>query len=426
MSAGLDQNTLRRKGVGLRLLDPRRASPGYTLFAPLASKGDVFLVDLHGKVVHRWKLPYAPGQTAYLLPNGNLYFNGKLPGAEPRFPVWSAYRGGVVLEADPQGGILWEIRKEDLHHDSRLLRNGNIIALGLAELPQDFAARIQGGRPGTEHQGRIYEDSILEIGKDGRILWTWLAHEHLEPEDAVIHPQDARDHWPMANSVYELKDGNLLVSFRNVSKVAIIERPSGKVLWSLGQPVVAQQHFPHELDNGDLLIFDNGSYRPDKSFPFSRVIQVDRASQRVVWQYQDSPPQFFYSPYMSSAQRLPNGNTLITEASYGRLFEVTDKGETVWEYVSPYFGRLHGDPGLATSAGEQNQVHRAFRYSLEQLQWLKEKLAKQQKAKRRIKARAAAKWVRAPTKDPMRAGKSKGAIKAKIKAKAKSKAGNIR
>ena len=38
---------------------------------------------------------------------------------------------------------------------------------------------------------------------------------------------------------------------------------------------------------------------------------------------------------MSSAERLPNGNTLITESDKGRAFEVTHAGEVVWEFWNP-------------------------------------------------------------------------------------------
>jgi hypothetical protein len=60
----------------------------------------------------------------------------------------------------------------------------------------------------------------------------------------------------------------------------------------------------------------------------------------------------FYSGYISGAQRLPNGNTLITEGTDGRLIEVTPEHEIVWEYISPYFGK----------AGNHNRVYRAYRY----------------------------------------------------------------
>jgi hypothetical protein len=59
---------------------------------------------------------------------------------------------------------------------------------------------------------------------------------------------------------------------------------------------------------------------------------------------------------VSSAQRLPNGNTLITEGADGRLFEVTTGGDIVWEYVSPYFG---------TDAPGTNRVYRAYRLPYE-------------------------------------------------------------
>jgi hypothetical protein len=62
---------------------------------------------------------------------------------------------------------------------------------------------------------------------------------------------------------------------------------------------------------------------------------------------------------MGIAQRLANGNTLLTESSFGRFFEVTKEGEIVWEYVNPFFG---GPPGWET-----NQVFRALRYSPEEI-----------------------------------------------------------
>ncbi len=48
------------------------------------------------------------------------------------------------------------------------------------------------------------------------------------------------------------------------------------------------------------------------------------------------PPTEFYGQNISGAQRLPNGNTLICEGPTGRIFEVTDLGETVWSYQNPF------------------------------------------------------------------------------------------
>jgi hypothetical protein len=62
----IDQNPIRRRGTGLRGLDPSRASPGFTLFAPANRDGTVYLIDLKGGIVHTWRMPYPPGQYGYL------------------------------------------------------------------------------------------------------------------------------------------------------------------------------------------------------------------------------------------------------------------------------------------------------------------------------------------------------------------------
>jgi hypothetical protein len=69
-TASVDQNTIRRRGTGLRAYNPDKVFKGYTLFTPLTGKGEVYLLNLEGEVVHQWNLPYSPGLYAYLLPNG--------------------------------------------------------------------------------------------------------------------------------------------------------------------------------------------------------------------------------------------------------------------------------------------------------------------------------------------------------------------
>ena len=124
---------------------------------------------------------------------------------------------------------------------------------------------------------------------------------------------------------------------------------------------------------GNLLVFDNGGWAgygaPHTASPsglrnairdYSRVLEIDPVTLDIVWQYTPAEAGFvipldaarFYSPFISSAQRLPNGNTLITEGSNGRIFEVTSDHALVWEYVSPY--RNNGELSLSS-------VYRAYR-----------------------------------------------------------------
>jgi hypothetical protein len=92
-----------------------------------------------------------------------------------------------------------------------------------------------------------------------------------------------------------------------------IERATGNIIWELFSPPLAQQHDPRPLPNGNVLIFDNGTHRPDHPATFSRVIEVDPRNSEIVWEYVDQSLFEFFSPYISGAQRLANGNTLICE-----------------------------------------------------------------------------------------------------------------
>jgi hypothetical protein len=249
----------------------------------------------------------------------------------------------------------------DHHHDARKLSNGNVLLLCLKPLAPDIARRVQGGLPGNEADGVIYADYLLELTTAGEPVWEWRSWEHLDPETCPLTPQDHRAEWTHGNTVAETADGNILASFRNISTVVLIERATGKIIWRLGGPPLAQQHDPRPLPNGNVLIFDNGTHRRDSPGTFSRVIEVDPRTSEIVWQYSDRSAFEFFSPYISGAQRLPDGNTLVCEGCHGRLFEVTTDGEVVWEYVNPFF---FDGPG---AAGTNNWVFRAFRYTPEQI-----------------------------------------------------------
>jgi len=209
---------------------------------------------------------------------------------------------------------------------------------------------------------------------DGRLVWEWRSWEHLDPATHPITLQDRRAEWTHANSVAETDDGNLVVSFRNISTVVMIERSTGQIVWELGSPPLAQQHAPLPLPTGNILIFDNGTHRRDHPATFSRVIEVDPRTSAIVWEYTDPALFEFFSPYVGNAQRLDNGNTLICEGCRGRIFEVTPSGEVVWEFVSPYFVEEQFFARSFQGAAEprrpvlNNWVFRAFRYTPEEIE----------------------------------------------------------
>lgn len=358
---GVDQATWRRtRKMGLTAHEPSKAYEGYTLFAPQFGDGEVLLLDMDGNEAHRWQMPFPPGLYGYLLPNGNLFYGGRLP-AEPGtfFPTWEVFKGGAMMEVDWDGNIVWEHRDPAHHHDARRTEAGGAIYLTLEPLPFEVQSKVKGGLPGTEHKGQIWADRIVEVESEGRTTWEWRSWEHLDPETDVITPTDLRHEWSHGNTVVPLPGGDVMASFRNISTVARISRETGEFVWKLGWDLLAQQHDPSLLPNGNVLIFNNGTRRKAHPLVHSSVMEVEPETGTVVWEYRDPSAVFsFFSSYESGAQRLPNGNTLICEGLAGRIFEVTPQREIVWEYVSPHY---HRGPIF----GVTNIIFRAFRYGPE-------------------------------------------------------------
>ncbi len=336
--------------LGLTWYKRGQAYDGYTLFAPQRGR-DVYLIDMLGKVVHHWDLPYLPADYGYLLENGCLLVAGRTE----KGPVQFGGNGGVIMEMNWEGEIVWSYEEPTLHHDFCRMSNGNTMVLGWELVPSDLANQVKGGIAGTEHAQGIWSDYFREITPDGKTVWEWHCHEHLDPVEDVICPLGGRREWTHANACKVLPDGNILTSFRVISTVAIIDKLSGEFRWKWGKGELAHQHDPSLLENGNVLVFDNGfhSTRFGNS-PGSRIVEVNPATSQIEWRYEARPQWDFFSGHVSGAQRLPNGNTLICEGVKGRLFEVTREGEVVWEFVSPFF--IDGENGWI------NQVFRTYRY----------------------------------------------------------------
>lgn len=343
---------------GVVFYNTNRAYSGFTLFTPLNGTG-VWLIDLEGRFVHCWKTGYRSGCYGELLPNGNLFYAGKIENG-PLADLEGA--GGLLLEMDWDGNVLWEYKDPYLHHGFHRMKNGNTLALVWVEVPDEIASMVKGGDPGTERDGTMWGDAIQEIRPDGSVAWEWIAHEHLDPAVDTTCPLCPRSEWTHANACLELPDGNILTSFMKNNTIAIIEKNTGEIKWRWGKGELAHQHSPSMLDNGNILVFDNGFHQDGFPMGWSRVLEMNPESGKIVWYYDggDKSRQFFYSSVMSSCQRLPNGNTFICEGTTGRLFEVTSTGELVWEYVNnlPSY-----EPSPITT--KSCMVYCAYRYGID-------------------------------------------------------------
>jgi hypothetical protein len=119
-------------------------------------------------------------------------------------------------------------------------------------------------------------------------------------------------------------------------------------------------------------VFDNGggsgyggtdrtSNSPNRyTRDWSRVLEFDPVTLEIVWQYgSESGDDRYFSRFISSAQRLPNGNTLITIGNERRIIEVTPDKQVVWEYLF--------EP--QSSGGRADWLYRSYRTPPE---WLPE------------------------------------------------------
>lgn len=371
MSSHQQQNfTMGRRKTDLIFNNPQLSAGGYTLFAPQTSKGKVYLIDEQGETVHEWQLPVRVGRDAVILPNGNLGYNGSHNTSANLYPAWDIWHGGDFYEVTPDNEIVWHYEDIYHHHDAQWLENGNLLYTAASPLPADIAAKVIGGDPRKDGaDGIIQSDIVKEVNRQGEVVWEWKVWEHLDPQDFPIHDIFDRRHWPMINGLSETKDGLVLMSLRTTSGVIAVSKTTGEVVWHVGPDIVAQQHTPIELENGNVLVFDNGNLRKGSTSPYSTALEFNPQTKTVEWLYKDSFPSAFFSPFMGSAQRLENGNTFICESAFGRLFEVTSQGEIVWEYVIPYFNEYpksleHIIPG------KHNSLFRAHRYDKKQLKWL--------------------------------------------------------
>jgi hypothetical protein len=107
------------------------------------------------------------------------------------------------------------------------------------------------------------------------------------------------------------------------------------LVWHWGEGELQRQHHPSVVDGKTVLIYDNRPYDRNAS----RLVEVYPIAKRIVWEFWANPEVKFSSGSRGGAQRLPNGNTLITAGNRGSVFEIDPKGKIVWKFRNPEFER---------------------------------------------------------------------------------------
>lgn len=369
----------------------------FILFAPLGRE-TAYLINLDGNVVHNWQLSGNPGNSVYLLENGNLLATYTVPGTFQGGGI-----GGGVEELTWDGVEVWSYQlateHAHLHHDVEMLPNGNVLMIAWESKTRREALAVGLSVHQLPNSGKVWPEMILEYSPTlDRVVWEWHLWDHALPAGlkASQHPEkidlayasnkNSEDWWHFNSVDYNEVLDQIVISVRNISEIWIIDHDltseeaagsAGDLLYrfgnpaaygSLGSQILYNQHDGEWLENGNLLVFDNGNPRMR---PYSRVVELelpnymsDATAQarvlpaKIVWQYpseQDVARDVLFADHISGAQRLESGNTLICSGTEGRFFEVTPAGDIVWEYVNPF-------TSIGPGGKESNEVFRCERY----------------------------------------------------------------
>lgn len=259
----------------------------------------------------------------------------------------------VFVEVDWEGNIVWEWRMSEHFRE-----------LGFSQAAKNVLFRNpnQHFTKNGELGDWMHVNSMSTLGPN-----KWY-----DQGDERFHPD---------NIIWDAREANIM---------AITDKKNGKIVWKIGPDFteskelrkigqIIGQHHCHMIPKGlpgegNILLFDNGGWAgyglPDRMSmdgtkvdirDHSRVLEIDPVTLKVVWSYIGSDSEVgmmaminnttFYSQLISAAQRLPNGNTLITEGCFCRLFEVTPEKEIVWEYRAPFDHQTRSP-----------YIYRAYRY----------------------------------------------------------------
>lgn len=229
-------------------------------------------------------------------------------------------------------------------HDIKFLENGNVLLIGLDYKLVDMSTLVEGGN----RNASIVVNVLQEIDKNKNVVFEWKAYENYKYTDTGkgVNLLDQAFVHTHINSIDVDKEGNLIISARNLDEITKVDRNTGRIIWRLGgknnqfkflndSTRFTAQHSANILPNGNLILFDNGVYNnPFRSRAIEYKIDEIGKTLTTVWTYYNTFP--IQSKFWGNAQRLENGNTFIAWG-YSNIAatEVNSTGQKVFEMEFP-------------------------------------------------------------------------------------------
>ena len=326
------------------------------------------VIDMEGNVVTRYG---CAGNPAKLLPDSSILCYGSKIGG---------FVQETLQQMSAEGEILWEFSDWDensakQHHDFQF-SGGNPVGYYVPGM--DMIGPAAGGNmlvlsylsyKRTEQdirKGKLIDSVLYEIDASGNVLWQWHAKDHIDEmgfsESALkdikrelladyLHINTASyigpNKWYSEQGDERFNPENIMMVSPHARWVIIIDKNTGNIVWRLGPDYSPGNpgadfkglnfaHAAHIIPEGlpgagNILVFDNGKasgYGDQHARTRrSRTLEINPIDFSLVWEF-DSPR---FGLIMGNVQRLPNGNTFITEGLTGHMLEVTPDKEVVWQ-----------------------------------------------------------------------------------------------
>lgn len=335
----------------ITIYEKNKAYNGFN-FLVSAHAPEAVLMNMEGDILHKWNCDlsrawpdYTPETTRpshYFWRRAQLLENGD---------IIVIFSGTGTIKLDKNSNIIWTVFNR-AHHDFYIAENDQIYVL-------TREAHINKKYNQTKP---ILEDYICILDKNGKQLKKIPILEAIEKSKyaPILNRVESWGDITHTNTIELIErnttipgftKGRILVSLLSLDLVCLIDIEKG-VVWAESD-LWSKQHQSTLLDSDHILILDNKGIKNK-----SRIIEFDPISRDFYWVYGGTQEEPFNTPTCGSCQRLPNGNTLITETDAGRAFEVTPDKTIVWEYINPH--RAGENQEYIASLHEVIRIHPNF------------------------------------------------------------------
>lgn len=321
----------------------RRTAPGLVFLAVKRGPGQdgPMIVDNQGHIV--WFHPVPKGMTA-------TGFRVQRYRGQPVLTWWqgnthSGHGHGEYVILDRSYREVARVRAgnghDGDHHEFQLTPRGSAYLSAYVPRKMDLSA------VGGSREGEIYESFIQEVDvASGRVLWEWRSADHFPVTEGMTPPKSDRPHdYFHVNAVDEDRDGNLLVSARNMHALYKIDRRSGKVIWRLGGrrsdftlgpgAAFAFQHDVQRRADGTISLFDNEATPPKAPQSRGLVLRLDQHAMTATRVRSYTHPDRLLAGAEGNLQTLRGGNVFISWGPQRHISEFSRSGRLLFDLQLP-------------------------------------------------------------------------------------------